>query len=56
MQTTDISDSSFNFQEQLNQEIKGFDSKHPPEQKLIDSCVHCGFCLATCPSYRVIGK
>ena len=56
MQTTDISNSSFNFKEQLNQEIKGFDSKHPPEQKLIDSCVHCGFCLATCPSYRVIGK
>jgi glycolate oxidase iron-sulfur subunit len=56
MQTTDISNSSFNFQEQLSQEIKGFDSKHPPEQKLIDSCVHCGFCLATCPSYRVIGK
>lgn len=58
MQTaeTSISNSSFNFKEQLNQEIKGFDSKHPPEQKLIDSCVHCGFCLATCPSYRVIGK
>ncbi|MGC1396074.1 MAG: heterodisulfide reductase-related iron-sulfur binding cluster, partial [Coleofasciculaceae cyanobacterium] len=34
----------------------GFDSNHPPEQKLIDSCVHCGFCLSTCPSYRVIGK
>lgn len=27
-----------------------------PEQSLIDSCVHCGFCLSTCPSYRVIGK
>ncbi len=34
----------------------GFDSHHPPEQKLIDNCVHCGFCLSTCPSYRVIGK
>ncbi|MBV8885726.1 MAG: 4Fe-4S dicluster domain-containing protein [Chroococcidiopsidaceae cyanobacterium CP_BM_RX_35] len=34
----------------------GFDSQHPPEQKLIDTCVHCGFCLSTCPSYRVIGK
>lgn len=34
----------------------GFDSKHPPEQGLIDACVHCGFCLTTCPSYRVIGK
>lgn len=33
-----------------------FDSQHPPDPKLIDSCVHCGFCLSTCPSYRVIGK
>jgi glycolate oxidase iron-sulfur subunit len=35
---------------------KGFDAKNPPQQELIDSCVHCGFCLSTCPSYRVIGK
>lgn len=34
----------------------GFDLKHPPDAKLIDACVHCGFCLSTCPSYRVIGK
>jgi len=34
----------------------GFDPQHPPEQGLIDACVHCGFCLTTCPSYRVIGK
>ena len=34
----------------------GFDSKKPPQQELVDDCVHCGFCLATCPSYRVIGK
>lgn len=33
-----------------------FDAHHPPDPKLIDSCVHCGFCLSTCPSYRVIGK
>jgi glycolate oxidase iron-sulfur subunit len=33
-----------------------FDSTHPPDPKLIDACVHCGFCLSTCPSYRVIGK
>lgn len=34
----------------------GFDGVDPPDPKLIDACVHCGFCLTTCPSYRVIGK
>ncbi len=34
----------------------GFDFKNPPKQELVDQCVHCGFCLSTCPSYRVIGK
>lgn len=33
----------------------GFDSQHPPLQAVIDTCVHCGFCLTTCPSYRVLG-
>ena len=33
-----------------------FDIQNPPQQELIDTCVHCGFCLSTCPSYRVIGK
>lgn len=33
----------------------GFDSLNPPNDKLIDACVHCGFCLSTCPSYRVLG-
>ncbi|MCU0567222.1 MAG: heterodisulfide reductase-related iron-sulfur binding cluster [Oculatellaceae cyanobacterium Prado106] len=33
-----------------------FDLQSPPDPKLIDACVHCGFCLSTCPSYRVIGK
>ncbi len=36
--------------------MTNFDSKNPPKQELIDTCVHCGFCLSTCPSYRVIGK
>ncbi|MFB2816866.1 (Fe-S)-binding protein [Umezakia ovalisporum] len=36
--------------------LKRFDVNYPPDPKLIDSCVHCGFCLSTCPSYRVIGK
>ena len=37
-------------------EIPGFDANNPPDPKLIDTCVHCGFCLSTCPSYRVLGK
>ncbi|MFB2837244.1 (Fe-S)-binding protein [Floridanema evergladense] len=39
-----------------NEDLSGFDPKNPPNPKLIDTCVHCGFCLSTCPSYRVIGK
>lgn len=25
-------------------------------QPLMDTCVHCGFCLATCPSYQDVGQ
>lgn len=35
---------------------EGFDPQDPPNPELINACVHCGFCLTTCPSYRVIGK
>ncbi|MCX7595241.1 MAG: heterodisulfide reductase-related iron-sulfur binding cluster [Fischerella sp.] len=50
-----VSENSVNNTASLKN-LKGFDANHPPDPKLIDTCVHCGFCLATCPSYRVIGK
>jgi glycolate oxidase iron-sulfur subunit len=34
---------------------RGFDAFNAPNETLIDACVHCGFCLSTCPSYRVLG-
>src|SRR6185503_14168234 len=27
-----------------------------PLDPLIDKCVHCGFCLSTCPSYLLLGN
>jgi glycolate oxidase iron-sulfur subunit len=57
MQTSEssIANSSLTEEAALNN-LKGFDEHHPPDPKLIDACVHCGFCLSTCPSYRVLGK
>lgn len=40
----------------LPSQTPSFDAHHPPDPTLIDACVHCGFCLSTCPSYRVLGK
>ena len=33
-----------------------FDDHHPPSAALVGDCVHCGFCLTTCPTYVLWGE
>jgi glycolate oxidase iron-sulfur subunit len=33
--------------------MTAFDAQRPPQPELVEDCVHCGFCLDTCPTYAL---
>ena len=36
--------------------MTAFDTHRPPQPELLEDCVHCGFCLDTCPTYVLWGN
>ena len=36
--------------------VSAFDTHHPPAREIIEDCVHCGFCLPTCPTWLLWGE
>ena len=40
----------------MRHDIKSDDIRAPEMKSAIEKCVHCGFCLAACPTYKLLGE
>ena len=40
----------------MRHEIVSDDIRAPEMAEAIEKCVHCGFCLAACPTYNLLGE
>ncbi|MCY4539340.1 MAG: glycolate oxidase subunit GlcF [Chloroflexi bacterium] len=40
----------------MRHQIKSDDHRAPEMAEAIEKCVHCGFCLAACPTYKLLGE